>query len=490
MKKTVSLILALILSLSLSLLAGCAQTPAEPTDASSGVSAQTSPQPSTQEATQPACDHELVEVPAALPTLLADGNKRYWKCKLCGGLFGDFIGNSTVEWEDVVIPAEGIESYEYHMYNGESFDLQKLVTIANDHACQGTAIYEDTLFICNKYGYCYMYQLPKAEAIADFPLASFDDTDSPTQNHSNQMMFGAEKFDESDPYPLLYVTTGYSNDHDETGAYYAKCSVERIRYDAAKGWYAERVQLIEFNDAANIPDEDINGTLTEMYVDGKFPYVSGNGYDASAGYEKIGYGWPHFYVDSAPTKATEGKIFTWSARWRGSEAWENKNLEKYDFTDYVTDNNYIITTFDMPALPASESDPAYGGTVTLYPKDIVSQFQTEFDIFAFQGGTMYNGKLYHSFGDARQDEKHRNGIRVFDIAQEKIVGRIALYDTDMADWEPECVCIYNGDLALSTYNMNDDSKAIDMYIFGYVRDETDTDGLTCLVCGETLTQSK
>lgn len=479
MRKVFLLILTCILTLGL--LAGCNNEPA-PTQAPTEAPTEAP----TQAPTEPPCDHDLVAVPRTLPTLLADGNRDYWKCKNCDAIFSDFTGNTPTTWEEVIVPAEGIENYEYHNYNGDSFELQKLVTLANDHACQGTAIYEDTLLICNKYGYCYMYQLPDGELIAEFPMASFDDSDNPTQNHSNQMMLGAAKFDESDPFPLLYITTGYSNDHDPSGAYYAKCSVERVLYDESKGWYAEQVQLIEFNDAANIPDKDINGTLSEMYVDGKFPYVSGNGYDASAGYEKIGYGWPHFYVDQAPTEATEGKLFIWSARWRGSESWEKKNKEKYEFTDYVTDNNYIITTFDLPELPESENDPAYGATVTLYPKDIQDQFQTPFDVFAFQGGTMYNGKLYHSFGDAQQHEKHRDTIRVWDIAEQKLVGRLALHTTEMADWEPECVCIYNGDLALSAYNMDDASKAVNIYIFGYVLDETNTDDLTCLVCGEEL----
>ena len=432
--------------------------------------------------------HTLIEVPGVAPTRLADGHRRYYKCTVegCGAMFKEFTGKTPITLEDVLVPAEGYESYEYHCYDGDSFEVEKLVSITNGHACQGTAIWEDTLLICNKYGNCYMYTLPKAEFVAEFPLGSFDDSDEPTQNHSNQMMFGPEKFDDSDPLPLLYVTTGYSNDHDATGAYYAKCSVERIRQDASGKWYAEIVQTIEFNDAANIPDADINGTLGQMYQDGKFLYVSGNGYDAAAGYEKIGYGWPHFYVDMAPTAETEGKLFLWSARFRGSEYWENQNREAYGITDYYEDNNYIITQLSLPALPESEEDPAYGAVVTLYLKDIEDQFQTEFPVYAFQGGTMYRGKLYHSFGDARQDEKHRDTLVVWDIADRAIVANLPLHKTAMASWEPECVCVYNGDLALSTYNMDDTNMTVDLYIFGYVADETDPEHPVCLVCGETM----
>ena len=432
--------------------------------------------------------HKLQEMPAKAPEALVDGNYRYYKCTVpyCGALFKDFTGKTPVSWADVVIPAAGFETYRYHDFDGSSFQVDQLAHIANNHACQGTAIWEDTLVICKHTGYCYLYTLPKGEYVGEFPLVSFNDGETAEQNHCNQMMFGPEKFAQSDPFPLLYVTTGYSNDHDPSGAYWAKCSVERILQDESGRWYAELVQTIEFNDAANIPDENINGTLTKMYRDGKFPYVSGNGYDAAAGYEKIGYGWPHFYVDMAPTESTAGKLFIWSTRFRASEYWENENKKHYDFGGYEKDNNYIITQFALPPLPESETDPAYGTTVTLQPKDIQHQFQTPFTTYAFQGGTMYRGKIYHSFGDGQQNVKHRDNIVVWDIAQEAIVATLPLHKTAIAALEPECVCIYNGELALSTYNMDKNNMAVDLFIFGYVADPKDPENPVCLVCGEAL----
>lgn len=348
-----------------------------------------------------------------------------------------------------------------------NFTLEQVASIANDHAAQGTAVYADNLFICDKYGYCHMYTLPEGEFIAKFALGSMNSAEGPSQNHSNQMMFGSEKFDDDDPYPLLYVTTGYSNDHDESGAYYAKCSVERIRHSEERGWYAEIVQTIEFNDAANIPDSDINGTLTNMYKNGKFLYTSGNGYDEASGYQKIGYGWPHFYVDTAPTDETEDKLYIYSTRFRGSEHWENEAQNDYSITDFGQDNSYIFTSFELPDLPDDESDADYGKTVTLYPKDIIGQFETEFDTYAFQGGTMYGGRIFHAYGDGKQTEKHRNAILIFDIAQQKKVGKLELHSTKMASWEPECCFFYNGELSLSAYNMNDSNQIVNIYSFEF-----------------------
>lgn len=354
-----------------------------------------------------------------------------------------------------------------HPNNYSTFTLTQITSIANNHAAQGTAAYENDLFICDKYGYCHMYTLPDGEFVDKFSLGSMNSAEGPSQNHSNQMMFGPEKFDDDDPYPLLYVTTGYSNDHDTSGAYYAKCSVERIRHSEERGWYAEIVQTIEFNDKDNIPHGDINEILTEMYKNGKFLYTSGNDYDASAGYEKIGYGWPHFYVDSAPTDATEDKLYIYSTRFRGSEHWENEAKKSYAISNFEQDNSYIFTTFEMPDLPDDEDDEDYGKTVTLYPKDIIDQFQAEFDTYAFQGGTMYGGRIFHSYGDGKQDEKHRDAILVFDIAQQQKVGKLELHTTKMAGWEPECCFFYEGKLSLSAYNMNEDNQIVNIYTFDF-----------------------
>ena len=354
-----------------------------------------------------------------------------------------------------------------HPNDYNNFTVTQLASISNHHAAQGTAAYANTLFICDKYGYCHMYTLPGAEFVDTFALGSMNKTEGPSQNHSNQMMFGPEKFDEDDPFPLLYVTTGYSNDHDESGAYYAKCSVERIRHSEERGWFSEIVQIIEFNDVANIPDSDVNGVLSKMYKDEKFLYTSGNGYDASTGYEKIGYGWPHFYVDSAPTKETENKIYIYSTRFRGSEHWENEAKKDYNITDFTQDNSYIFTSFEMPDLPNDEDDEEYGKAVTLYPKDIMGQFQTDFEVYAFQGGTMYAGRIFHAYGDGKQNPKHRDAILVFDVTEQKKVGKLELHKTQIANWEPECCFFYEGKLTLSAYNMNENNQIVTIYEFNF-----------------------
>ena len=375
-----------------------------------------------------------------------------------------------------------------HLHRGDTWTGEKLTVLAAG-GMQGTAVYGDWLLQADSSGGVSVYNLanenPGGTRIATFHLASYNGGTMPEgveqdaylkpghfTNHSNQMMFGATKFDENDPFPLLYVSTGNSGGHDHTGAYVAKCSVERIKYDAATNtWSAELVQTIEFNDFDNIPDEIIDGVnvnpyknqnhdksnapsdfLTKMRdpVTGKFYYISGNGYDAAAGYQKVAWGWPASFVDSDPTETTAGKFYLYSARYRTYAACDAQNRNAYGngYTNYAEENAYIITEFNMPALPTSESDPNYGKTVTLYPRDITDQFETAYKIGGTQGGTMYHGKIYYPYGFNSAD----NGFQIFDIADKALTATYRL--GSMVPGEPEGTAIYNGSVLMSDGSKN------------------------------------
>jgi hypothetical protein len=249
--------------------------------------------------------------------------------------------------------------------------------------------------------------------------------------------------------------------------------------------------------------------LTNMYdaATGKFMYVSGNGYDASAGYQKIGWGWPAWLIDSNPTADTEGKIYIKSARYRTTRAYEPLNKATYGISDYFDGGNaYIVTEFNMPALPKSTSaSDGYGATVTLYTKDIQDQFELEYDYGFTQGGTLYQGRIYFSYGNGKNADASNaeyakyvtNAIQVIDIASEKIIAKLDLTATNMGGArEPECCSIWNGELMLG---MNG-SDGYEMYSIGYVAVEGDsvpagctTNSVTktvCSLCGKTLAETE
>ncbi len=447
--------------------------------------------------------HEVKYVAAKEPGELIGGYKEHYQCGICGKYFADGEAAVELDWEkDLYLPPLG--GYQFHDYvEGSNYSMTHLMSYGSGG--QGSAVYGDTLLICTNQGLCRMFDLRSGRFVTQFPLGSYNTGTAPDgtadkawTNHANQMMFGPDKFEESDPFPLLYVTTGNSGNHDTGGAYIAKCAVERIRYSEENGWYSELVQTIEFNDAANIPDAAIDGVLTRMYKDGKFTYVSGNGYDAAKGYEKVGWGWAASFVDSDPTEATAGKFYLKGARFRTTEAMEKTNQADYGITDYWTDSAYLVTEFDLPGLPSSEADPAYGGTVTLYPRDITDQFITEYDIGFTQGGMMYQGRIYYSYGcmGAPDNLYKRNGIQVFDIAEKKIVSKLPLYLHSSWNYEPECTSVWNGNLVLT---MNG-GAGTEVYLFNYIAldEEKVVEGtctedgysyIECSLCGHHLKET-
>ena len=113
--------------------------------------------------------HTLTEIKYKVPTEHEDGNYLYYRCNDCGALFRDFTGRTPTTLADVIVPALSNEPFEYHDYNGENYDIAKLYSFYG-HVAQGSTIYEETFFVCDKYGYCYMYDLADGTIIADFPL--------------------------------------------------------------------------------------------------------------------------------------------------------------------------------------------------------------------------------------------------------------------------------------------------------------------------------
>ncbi len=393
-----------------------------------------------------------------------------------------------------IVHASGTPSE--HVHDGRKYSGE--LWLSTNGGTQGTAAFGDYIFWANAKGEIWVYNTASStpgKSIGKFKLGSYNSGTFPEgegkdgfysankfQNHSNQMMFGRNKFAENDPFPLLYVTTGNCGGHDSTGAYIAKCAVERIYFNGKK-WSSETIQTIEFNDFENIPEENGNPYknqnalggnadsefLRNMYdrETGKFFYSSGNGYDSSKGYQKVGWGWPAFLVDAEPTAVTEGKLFIYSARFRTYGSYAKVNSSGYgDDIVYSEDNAYIFTEFDLPALPTSESDPTYGGTVTLYPKDITNQFETEYNIGGTQGGNLYRGKLYWSYGFKASD----NGVQIFDIKTERLTA--TYFIGSLFDGEPECFFFCNGVPCLS-------KAGNQIYSFGMMMESVTATDATC-----------
>lgn len=127
--------------------------------------------------------------------------------------------------------------------NFSKFKLKDVGALQSDQkqGYQGMCIYEDWLLSVQNKGYATLYKLPSLEKkTPTFKLGCFADT-----NHANVAAFGVEKFDESDPLPLVYVSQAYKT---AVNGEKDVCYVERISLDGK----AETVQRIVFDDPKHL----------------------------------------------------------------------------------------------------------------------------------------------------------------------------------------------------------------------------------------------
>ena len=269
--------------------------------------------------------------------------------------------------------------------------------IGKRQAVQGFAIYEGTGFVLYHTGVCAAYNLDTKESkpMGVFKLGSYNDgyPDKRYANHANDAMFG--DMIEGEDFPLMYVTAGNSGERDEKG-YIGYCAVEQVRLKSG-AYTSETVQKIYYK------NDGIENTT----------------------YQSPGWGWPPSLVD------TKGRwYYMLSARYRTRR------------DSAITDNVYIITKFRLP-------DPK-SGDVTLYPRDIVDQYELPFNVFFTQGGTIYDNKIYYTYGCGT--EAHPNELRVIDLEKKEYILCEDLTDTPFGDDEVECCGFYNGRLLLNTQN--------------------------------------
>ena len=101
------------------------------------------------------------------------------------------------------------------------FDFKKIGNICHG---QDGAIYNNNLFRFSGDGSCRVYDLNRLEPVADGEaecIASFKlDRSDEICPHSNAVCFGAEKYDESDEFPLLYTNIYNAYDRKEDEKHY------------------------------------------------------------------------------------------------------------------------------------------------------------------------------------------------------------------------------------------------------------------------------
>ena len=264
-----------------------------------------------------------------------------------------------------------------------------------DWSVQGFAAADGLGFVLYHTGVCAVYDLvtrnPKPLCV--FKLGSYNDgtPDGRYTNHANDAMFGGRLG--KNELPLLYVTAGNSGEADENG-YIAYCAVEQIRRNG-DSFTAETVQRIYYK------NEGIENTR----------------------FQSPCWGCPASLVD-----AEGGYYYTFSAKYRTIKQFSRP------------DNAYIVTKFALPSPEISK--------VTLYPSDIIDQFELPFNVFFTQGGTLKDEKIWYLFGCASKD--YPDALNVIDLKNKCYAACEDLSASVLAKEEVECCAFHDGRLLINT----------------------------------------
>ena len=250
---------------------------------------------------------------------------------------------------------------------------------------QDGAIYNNFLFRFDHAGFCNVYTLSQKETYAQFTLDRID----AFCPHSNAVFFGTEKYDESDEFPLLY-TNLYNTYSKESDRREGICCVYRLTRNEAS-FSSKLVQLIRIGFVEN-------RALWKSMEESKDVRPYGN-----------------FTFDPL-----SGKLYAFVMR------------DKEHITRYFA--------FDMPKCTDGTYDETLAiHVVTLREEDIRSHFDASYSNY-IQGACCMDGMLISTegFNYTSPAEKNPPRIQIIDLATEKQIGDIPLYDFGLT-YEPEFI---------------------------------------------------
>lgn len=150
----------------------------------------------------------------------------------------DIVNDLTTGGEDAPLSAEqgkvlnqkivgdsipsGLTKHEYSgpivkVSDVKHYVATKQVSTITSIACQGGACFGDYLFMFKEYNdTCWIYNLRTSALLQTISIPSSERGFVPNC-HCNTVNFGTEYYDANDPFPLIYVSTGYASG-EYTGA--------------------------------------------------------------------------------------------------------------------------------------------------------------------------------------------------------------------------------------------------------------------------------
>ena len=270
----------------------------------------------------------------------------------------------------------------------------KITPVGKMPGGQDGAIYGDYFFRFNGSGGGRVYDAKTLAPLAPIALEKSD----LIKMHSNAVVFGTEKYDSTDEFPLLYSNV-YNNYSKETERRCGTAGVYRILHNGEE-WSTVLVQVIRI-------------AFTENTI-----WRSANVNDVRP------YG--NFVVDT-----DKNKLYAFTMR------------------DEAQTTRYF--RFALPACRAGEMSEYYGVPVlSLTEGDLEACFDAPYSHF-IQGATYFKGQIWsvEGFGGAKNAPR----LQIIDLATGKQYGDVSFYNLAM-DVEPECITIRDGDILYSDAHGN------------------------------------
>lgn len=268
---------------------------------------------------------------------------------------------------------------------------------------QGGAIYNDCIFRFDGQGHCRVFDLQTLQEKAQFTL----DKAELLVPHSNAVCFGAQRWEETDEFPVLY-TNIYNNYCNQPDRKEGVCCVYRIIRNG-DGFTTQLVQVIQI----------------AFVHDGAY-WCSENGEDVRP------YG--NFVVDA-----------------------EAKKLHAFVMRDQTQTTRFF--RFALPKLTEGVFDAQLGANVVLLETDEIEQQFDSVYVHYMQGACCYKGMIYSVEGFNYPSVSENPAIRIFDTEQKKVVFEAELAPYGMTI-EPEMIEVYNNQVY---YSDNDGA----MYLFRF-----------------------
>lgn len=258
----------------------------------------------------------------------------------------------------------------------------------NGFAAQSAACHGDYLLLVSKQvSKMALYNLKSKKNLCKRELVPWLEMRGKTDvYHANNSSFGIQKFKDSDPFPLLYVS--HRENNDKRGV----LQVYRV------------IPLKSQSDKTNFDSLSVSLVQTIYY-----PKMT----------DQNALGSPWTVIDQE-----KNWMYTYSRNNRGKAS--NKGVCR-------------ISKFRIPAV--SEASEVY-----LNDEDILDSYEVDFKAPQSQGACIYKGKMYIAQGVS---PKKYIWLRVIDLEKKELIKNIDLKEVGFPT-EPEGCFVYDGNLMLST----------------------------------------